>query len=129
MTYRFTAALAFAVLLAGTAAALADQAIPPLPLDSSIATLQKKERVARHDPLTCPIVFSKVVTSGAWSFVDAGCNAPGEGDLVKAVFHYANGAWNLACTHGREETMSATKAAQKCGMTHAQAVGFGYPDI
>jgi hypothetical protein len=76
----------------------------------------------------CPIVVSKVVTQGEWSFVDAGCGKAGEQALVLAIFHWNNNAWNLACTHSNIEVMTANKAAEKCGMTHDQAVGFGFPD-
>ena len=120
------AALAASIAML-TAAALA-QTIPPLAPQTAAAAIEKKERIARHDPLTCPIYVSRIATQGAWAFVNAGCGKAGEGSLVLAIFHYANGAWNFACSHSTVETMSAAKAAQKCGMTRAQAIAFGFPD-
>ena len=110
------------------AALVVAQALPALSPAYAAGVIEKKEKIARHDPLTCPIVVSKIVTQGAWSFVDAGCGKAGEGALVMAVFHYNNGAWNLACTHSTVDVMSAGNAASKCGMTKAQAIGFGFPD-
>ena len=119
-------ALALSATL-GSAAALA-QTLPPLAPQTAAAAIEKKERIARHNPLTCPIYVSRIATQGAWAFVSAGCGKAGEQSLLLAIFHYANGAWNFACSHSTVELMSAAKAEQKCGMTRAQAIGFGFPD-
>ena len=114
------------ILAAATAAPVSTPAIPSLAAATAQTAIAKKERIARHDPITCTIVVTKIVQSGAWSRADAGCNAPGEGALVQAVFHYVNRAWNLACTHSGEDPMDVAKAAKKCGIPEDAAIAIGF---
>ena len=103
---------------------------------SSAATLLKAQagkilaatlkREGSKAPQCYPLTVNYVSVQGAWAFVSATCRTNPD-DVTNAVLHEQNGAWKFACAHG-DDVMGANDAAQRCGMTHAQARSLGFAE-